>query len=144
MNRQQTIVSGIDFTRMEWLGKTHDLDARWSLALRLILWLTEDVLWKLVKRLFHVTETTFRRNELFFYRKRKWQSLVCSAVNDHVRRGILAPMDFGTGRALVATARFLPKASGVRLIARFQIQWHNIDLKNWVLLDDGWLDRAWM
>ena len=39
-----------------------------------------------------MTETTFGRNELFYYRKRKWQSLVSSAVNDHVKRGILTPL----------------------------------------------------
>ena len=52
------------------------------------------------------------------YRKRKWQSLVCSAVNDLVRRGILAPIGGGERASLVASARFLPKSSGVRLIAK--------------------------
>ena len=70
MNRQQTIMSGIDLSPMKWLSGTEDFDAR-SLASRLVLWMTEDVLWKLVKRMFHVTETTFGRNELFYYRVRQ-------------------------------------------------------------------------
>ena len=54
---------------MKWMGVgTDDPDARRTLALRLALWLAEDVLWKLVKGAFHVTETTFGRNELFYYR----------------------------------------------------------------------------
>ena len=56
------------------------------------------------------------------FKKRKWQSLVCSAVNDLVKRRILTPLGVGEDRTLLANARFLPKASGVRLIARVVIQ----------------------
>ena len=63
-------MAGIDLTRMSWLNGTEDLGARKTVATRLVLWITEDVLWKLVKRMFHVTETTFGRNELFYYRVR--------------------------------------------------------------------------
>ena len=63
-------MAGIDLSRMKWLSATDDLAAKRTLASRLVLWLMEDVLWKLVKRMFHVTETTFGRNKLFYYRVR--------------------------------------------------------------------------
>ena len=71
MHRKQTVMAGIDLSRMKWLSATEDLAAKRMLASRLVLWLMEDVLWKLVKRMFHVTETTFGRNELFYYRVRQ-------------------------------------------------------------------------
>ena len=64
-------MAGIDLSRMSWLNGTRDSGARKTVATRLVLWITEDVLWKLVKRMFHVTETTFGRNELFYYRVRQ-------------------------------------------------------------------------
>ena len=71
MHRKQTVMAGIDLSRMKWLSATEDLAAKRMLASRLVLWVIEDVLWKLVKRMFHVTETTFGRNELFYYRVRQ-------------------------------------------------------------------------
>ena len=64
-------MAGIDLSHMKWFSATDDLAARRTLASRLVLWLMEDVMWKLVKRMFHVTETTFGRNELFYYRVRQ-------------------------------------------------------------------------
>ena len=64
-------MAGIDLSRMSWLNGTRDSGARKTVATRLVLWITEDVFWKLVKRMFHVTETTFGRNELFYYRVRQ-------------------------------------------------------------------------
>ena len=42
-------MSDIDLSRMKWMSGTDDLDARRTLASRLMLWMTEDVLWKLVR-----------------------------------------------------------------------------------------------
>jgi telomerase reverse transcriptase len=91
-----------------------DAVAKHNVAAKILLWLAENVLWKLVRCFYHVTETTFGRNELFYYRKRTWQSMISSTLESHKKRGILRELGSVSSVANLtgAEGRFLPKSSG--------------------------------
>ena len=54
-----------------------------------VTWLCENVIWRLLRSFFHVTDSTFGRNELHFYRKRSWQAMWDKAVSGMLEDGSL-------------------------------------------------------
>lgn len=96
---------------------------------RLGLWYVENIVWRLIRSLFHVSDSSYGKFELMFFRKKRWQSILASQVAQRVQLGILKPLKSAKIISYVASmpnapepksGRFLPKKSGFRLICRTQ------------------------
>ncbi|XP_045855832.1 telomerase reverse transcriptase isoform X2 [Meles meles] len=91
---------------------------------RLLCWLMGTYVVELLRSFFYVTETTFQKNRLFFYRKSIWSPLQTLGVRQHrtsVRLRELSAAEVRRQREARATLltsrlRFLPKPSGLRPI----------------------------
>uniref|UniRef100_A0A8C7C5B1 Telomerase reverse transcriptase n=1 Tax=Neovison vison TaxID=452646 RepID=A0A8C7C5B1_NEOVI len=91
---------------------------------RLLCWLMGTYVVELLRSFFYVTETTFQKNRLFFYRKSVWSPLQTLGVRQHrtsVRLRELSAAEVRSQREARATLltsrlRFLPKPGGLRPI----------------------------
>ncbi|XP_027626121.1 telomerase reverse transcriptase, partial [Tupaia chinensis] len=97
---------------------------REALLARLLLWLMGTYVAELLRSFFYVTETTFQRNRLFFYRKSVWCQLQSVGVRQHLQRVWLRELS-GTELRRLQEARpslptwrlrFIPKPRGLRPI----------------------------
>lgn len=87
-------------------------------------WLLDTYVVGLLRAFFYVTETTFQKNRLFFYRKCVWSELQSIGMRQHFARARLRRMSeaevrlFRSARPAlpVSRLRFLPKTSGLRPI----------------------------
>ncbi|XP_055003451.1 telomerase reverse transcriptase [Sorex araneus] len=87
-------------------------------------WLLDTYVVALLRAFFYVTETTFQKNRLFFYRKCVWNELQSIGMRQHLVRAQLRRMSaaevrqFRAARPALPTSRlrFLPKANGLRPI----------------------------
>ncbi|XP_003802062.1 telomerase reverse transcriptase isoform X2 [Otolemur garnettii] len=90
----------------------------------LLLWLMGVYVVELLRSFFYVTETTFQKNRLLFYRKSIWSQLQSIGVRQHQERVKLRELSGAELRqrrearpALPASKlRFIPKPSGLRPI----------------------------
>ncbi|XP_029796960.1 telomerase reverse transcriptase isoform X2 [Suricata suricatta] len=90
----------------------------------LLCWLLGTYVVELLRSFFYVTETTFQKNRLFFYRKSVWsqlQSIGIRQLFDSVRLRELSEAEVRRHQEarpplLTARLRFLPKPSGLRPI----------------------------
>ncbi|XP_053449439.1 telomerase reverse transcriptase isoform X2 [Nycticebus coucang] len=90
----------------------------------LLLWLMGVYVVELLRSFFYVTETTFQKNRLLFYRKSIWSQLQSIGVRQHQERVKLRELSGAelrqrqeAGPALPASKlRFIPKPSGLRPI----------------------------
>uniref|UniRef100_A0A8C7CE57 Telomerase reverse transcriptase n=1 Tax=Neovison vison TaxID=452646 RepID=A0A8C7CE57_NEOVI len=113
-----------------WLrGSPGDVPAaehrrREGVLARLLCWLMGTYVVELLRSFFYVTETTFQKNRLFFYRKSVWSPLQTLGVRQHrtsVRLRELSAAEVRSQREARATLltsrlRFLPKPGGLRPI----------------------------
>ncbi|XP_039093958.1 telomerase reverse transcriptase isoform X3 [Hyaena hyaena] len=91
---------------------------------KLLCWLLGTYVVELLKSFFYVTETTFQKNRLFFYRKSVWSQLQSIGIRRHFDsvhlRELSEPEVRGYQEArpplLTSKLRFLPKPSGLRPI----------------------------
>ncbi|XP_012519176.1 PREDICTED: telomerase reverse transcriptase isoform X2 [Propithecus coquereli] len=91
---------------------------------RFLLWLMGVYVVELLRSFFYVTETTFQKNRLFFYRKSVWSQLQSIGVRQHLERVQLRELSGAelrqrreAGPALpTSRLRFIPKPSGLRPI----------------------------
>nr|XP_012629578.1 telomerase reverse transcriptase isoform X1 [Microcebus murinus] len=91
---------------------------------RFLLWLMGVCVAELLRSFFYVTETTFQKNRLFFYRKSVWSQLQSLGVRQHLERVQLRELSAAelrrhreAGPALpTSKLRFIPKPSGLRPI----------------------------
>ncbi|XP_037655297.1 telomerase reverse transcriptase isoform X2 [Choloepus didactylus] len=98
---------------------------REEILARFLHWLLDAYVVELLRSFFYVTETTFQKNRLFFYRKSVWSELQSVGIRQHlskVQLRELSPADVRRrqeGRLPVLTAklRFVPKPNGLRPIA---------------------------
>ncbi|XP_013361352.1 PREDICTED: telomerase reverse transcriptase [Chinchilla lanigera] len=95
-----------------------------------LFWLMDTYIVELLRSFFYVTETTFQKNRLLFYRKSLWCELQCIGVRQHVQRVQLRELRLAPptsrlrprpGSAHVqaqpmSRLRFVPKLSGLRPI----------------------------
>ncbi len=124
------LVRGIDLDNILW-ANTSSADVvgtrlKQQTMVKLVVWLAEDVIWRLVLSYFHVSDISRRRNELFFYRKRHFQSLYDASLRRLVSDGLLRPLSVNKAMDVLhseysppgAMARLFPKSSGgCRLLA---------------------------
>ncbi|XP_059029557.1 telomerase reverse transcriptase isoform X1 [Mustela lutreola] len=91
---------------------------------RLLCWLMGTYVVELLRSFFYVTETTFQKNRLFFYRKSVWSPLQTLGVRQHCTSVRLRELSAAEVRRqhearatlLTSRLRFLPKPGGLRPI----------------------------
>ncbi|KAM5264430.1 telomerase reverse transcriptase [Ctenodactylus gundi] len=89
-----------------------------------LFWLMDTYVVELLRSFFYVTETTFQKNRLFFYRKTVWRDLQSIGVRQQVERVQLRELSAAEvqqhreARPALPTSRlrFVPKPSGLRPI----------------------------
>uniref|UniRef100_A0A8C6E1Y2 Telomerase reverse transcriptase n=1 Tax=Moschus moschiferus TaxID=68415 RepID=A0A8C6E1Y2_MOSMO len=91
---------------------------------RFLRWLMGAYVVELLRSFFYVTETTFQKNRLFFFRKRIWSQLQRLGVRQHLDRVRLQELSEAEVRQrqearpalLTSRLRFVPKPGGLRPI----------------------------
>ncbi|XP_012869282.1 PREDICTED: telomerase reverse transcriptase [Dipodomys ordii] len=91
---------------------------------KFLFWLMDTYVVELLKSFFYVTETTFQKNKLFFYRKSVWSQLQSIGVRQHLERVRLRELSGAevrqhqVARPALPTSRlrFIPKPCGLRPI----------------------------
>ncbi|ELR57435.1 Telomerase reverse transcriptase, partial [Bos mutus] len=91
---------------------------------RFLHWLMGAYVVELLRSFFYVTETTFQKNRLFFFRKRIWSQLQRLGVRQHLDRVRLRELSEAEVRQhqearpalLTSRLRFVPKPGGLRPI----------------------------
>ncbi|XP_042551185.1 telomerase reverse transcriptase [Dipodomys spectabilis] len=91
---------------------------------KFLFWLMDTYVVELLKSFFYVTETTFQKNKLFFYRKSVWSQLQSIGVRQHLERVRLRELSGSevrqhqVARPALPTSRlrFIPKPCGLRPI----------------------------
>ncbi|XP_010605200.1 telomerase reverse transcriptase [Fukomys damarensis] len=89
-----------------------------------LFWLMDTCVVELLRSFFYITETTFQRNRLFFYRRSLWRELQSIGVRQHFERVQLRELStvelrqHREARPALPTSRlrFVPKLSGLRPI----------------------------
>ncbi|XP_051007030.1 telomerase reverse transcriptase [Acomys russatus] len=89
-----------------------------------LFWLLDTYVVELLRSFFYVTETTFQKNRLFFYRKSVWSKLQSAGVRQHLERMQLRELSQEEVRQRqeawpampICRLRFIPKPSGLRPI----------------------------
>ncbi|XP_050001755.1 telomerase reverse transcriptase isoform X1 [Alexandromys fortis] len=89
-----------------------------------VFWLMDTYVVELLRSFFYVTETTFQKNQLFFYRKSVWSKLQSIGVRQHLKRVRLQELSREEVRQYqeawpvtpIYRLRFIPKTSGLRPI----------------------------
>ncbi|XP_023559905.1 telomerase reverse transcriptase isoform X2 [Octodon degus] len=83
-----------------------------------LFWLMDTYIVELLKSFFYVTETTFQKNRLLFYRRSLWSELQSIGVRKHMERVQLRELTAPELRLAppMSRLRFVPKLSGLRPI----------------------------
>ncbi|XP_006990067.2 telomerase reverse transcriptase isoform X1 [Peromyscus maniculatus bairdii] len=89
-----------------------------------LFWLMDTYVVELLRSFFYITETTFQKNQLFFYRKSVWSKLQSIGVRQHLERVQLRELSQEEVRRHqeawpampICRLRFIPKPSGLRPI----------------------------
>ncbi|XP_021114239.1 telomerase reverse transcriptase isoform X3 [Heterocephalus glaber] len=89
-----------------------------------LFWLLDTYVVELLRSFFYVTETTFQKNRLFFYRRSLWRELQSIGVRQHFERVQLRELSAAElrqhqeARLALPTSRlrFVPRLSGLRPI----------------------------
>ncbi|XP_058916752.1 telomerase reverse transcriptase isoform X2 [Kogia breviceps] len=97
---------------------------REAVLARFLSWLMGAYVVEVLRAFFYVTETTFQKNRLFFFRKRVWSQLQSIGIRQHLERVRLRELSEAdvrqrqeAGPALpTSKLRFVPKRSGLRPI----------------------------
>ncbi|XP_055453965.1 telomerase reverse transcriptase isoform X3 [Psammomys obesus] len=87
-----------------------------------LFWLMDTYVVELLRSFFYITETTFQKNRLFFYRKNVWSKLQSIGVRQHLERVQLRELSHEEIRQRqeawpampICRLRFIPKPSGLR------------------------------
>ncbi|XP_036993198.2 telomerase reverse transcriptase isoform X2 [Artibeus jamaicensis] len=97
---------------------------REAVLAKFLCWLMGTYVVELLKSFFYVTETTFQKNQLFFFRKSVWSQLQSIGIRQHFDRVQLRQLSAAEVRrhqdarpaVLMSRLRFLPKPGGLRPI----------------------------
>ncbi|KAM4028548.1 telomerase reverse transcriptase isoform 2-T2 [Anomaloglossus baeobatrachus] len=93
---------------------------------KFLFWLLDTYVIQLLKAFYYVTETSFQKNRLFFYRKSIWGPLQKIGVRKHMTKVKLRLMSTDEienmqqqkNTPLVSRLRFIPKTNGLRPIVK--------------------------
>ncbi|XP_016067684.1 PREDICTED: telomerase reverse transcriptase [Miniopterus natalensis] len=97
---------------------------REAVLAKFLCWLMGTYVVELLRSFFYVTETTFQKNQLFFFRKSVWSQLQSIGIRQHFNRVQLRELSAAEVKRhqetrpalLMSRLRFLPKPSGLRPI----------------------------
>ncbi|XP_008160037.2 telomerase reverse transcriptase isoform X1 [Eptesicus fuscus] len=97
---------------------------REAVLAKFLCWLMGTYVVELLKSFFYVTETTFQKNQLFFFRKSVWSQLQSIGIRQHFDRVQLRELSAAEVKRhrearpalLMSRLRFLPKPRGLRPI----------------------------
>ncbi|XP_062943554.1 telomerase reverse transcriptase isoform X2 [Cynocephalus volans] len=97
---------------------------REAILAKFLYWLMDTYVAELLRSFFYVTETTFQKNKLFFYRKSVWSKLQSIGMRQHLERVQLRELSAAEVRRhreasptlLTSKLRFIPKPNGLRPI----------------------------
>nr|XP_031298479.1 telomerase reverse transcriptase isoform X1 [Camelus dromedarius] len=97
---------------------------REAVLAKFLCWLMGTYVVELLRAFFYVTETTFQKNRLFFFRKSVWTQLQSIGIRQHLDRVRLRELSEAEVKRhqearhalLTSRLRFLPKPSGLRPI----------------------------
>ncbi|XP_066231030.1 telomerase reverse transcriptase isoform X1 [Saccopteryx leptura] len=97
---------------------------REAILAKFLCWLMGTYVVELLRSFFYVTETTFQKNRLFFFRKSVWSQLQNIGIRQHFNRVQLRELSAAEVKQhqearpslLMSRLRFLPKPSGLRPI----------------------------
>ncbi|XP_008562267.1 PREDICTED: telomerase reverse transcriptase-like, partial [Galeopterus variegatus] len=97
---------------------------REAILAKFLYWLMDTYVAELLRSFFYVTETTFQKNKLFFYRKSVWSKLQSIGIRQHLERVQLRELSAAEVRQrrgasptlLTSKLRFIPKPNGLRPI----------------------------
>ncbi|XP_053571738.1 telomerase reverse transcriptase [Bombina bombina] len=93
---------------------------------KFIYWLMDTYVIQLLKSFFYITETTFQKNRLFFYRKSVWKKIHKIGLRKHfekVKLRLMSSKEIENVKqqknvSLVSRLRFIPKMNGLRPISK--------------------------
>ncbi|XP_063154803.1 telomerase reverse transcriptase [Candoia aspera] len=99
---------------------------REELMSKFLYWLTDCYVSELLRCFFYITETTFQKNLLFFFRKAVWSKLQSIGIRSHLAKVQLCPLlkeeiEVLQQRKCVPLAsklRFIPKPNGLRPVVK--------------------------
>jgi telomerase reverse transcriptase len=141
--RLQSIILRLKPAKVKWLNieKASDLQKEVALA-KVVLFLTKFIVWRLLRSYFCVSDTSWARNMVCFYRKRDFQATLQSALAKMEAKGYIQNLSSKTKVDQILKipeapplrkARLMPKKFGYRLIAspvsKSQSGQHAEDLK---------------
>ncbi|KAM7147543.1 telomerase reverse transcriptase [Molossus nigricans] len=97
---------------------------REAVLAKFLCWLMGTYVVELLRSFFYVTETTFQKNQLFFFRKSVWSQLQSIGIRQHFDRVQLRELSAAEVKRhqeakpalLMSRLRFLPKPNGLRPI----------------------------
>ncbi|XP_048448632.1 telomerase reverse transcriptase, partial [Rhincodon typus] len=101
---------------------------REEILAKFLVWLMGTYVVQLLKSFFYITETTFMKNMLFYYRKRVWNEVQRIGVWNHLAKVQLQPISSKEleqkwqQKAFLppSSLRFIPKRNGLRPIVRMR------------------------
>ncbi|XP_010190451.1 PREDICTED: telomerase reverse transcriptase, partial [Mesitornis unicolor] len=99
---------------------------REEILAKFLYWLMDTYVVMLLRSFFYITETTFQKNRLFYYRKLVWGKIQDIGIRNHFAKVQLRPLSseeieaFRQNRcvAMASKLRFIPKVNGLRPIAK--------------------------
>ncbi|XP_072139479.1 telomerase reverse transcriptase isoform X1 [Mobula birostris] len=101
---------------------------REDILCRFLFWLMDVYVVHLLKSFFYITETTFMKNTLFYYRKRVWKEVQRIGMRNHLAKVQLQPISYKDveqklqqkSTAPPSSLRFIPKKNGLRPIVKMR------------------------
>ncbi|XP_052259795.1 LOW QUALITY PROTEIN: telomerase reverse transcriptase-like [Dreissena polymorpha] len=118
------LMSGIKTKNVQWLLSVECNRCRLDLMSRLVHWIITQFVFVLLRTHFYITDTTFLRYRLVYYRQATWTRLHIQGLTGLLHRKIMSPVSEMFVRNLVSsraglgisTLRFLPKQKSLRPI----------------------------
>jgi len=131
-------MTGLSLEDAPWLSEVHPPGIRQNLLAKTLSWLLSDVVNPLLTSMFHVTDSTHGRHQLFYFRKSSWQSITSSTLHSLVNQGRFRPLKPAQLEKVsscpqappTASLRFIPKRNmiSVRPIAKYKKKVENLSL----------------
>ena len=131
------ILHNLSVERVKWFPNQTTEKAKCQIFVKLVKWLTEKIFWKMILSYFFVSETSWGKNELFYFRKKHFQSTLDSVMTSMKNDKTLMPLSNKDLQLVQASGhtskplqmRLMPKRNGCRLIGK-----SSLDEKNKVFL----------
>ncbi|XP_075683115.1 telomerase reverse transcriptase isoform X2 [Rhinoderma darwinii] len=111
--------------RNHFVGASEHL-LREKILAKFLFWLMDTYVIQLLKAFYYITETSFQKNRLFFYRKSIWGQLQNIGIRKHmtnVNLRLMSTDEIGSmyqqkNNIFISRLRFIPKTNGLRPIAK--------------------------